>query len=418
MITIKFILLFILTGVSAYFSGIETAITSLSTISLRALKEKYPKIRMYFEFWEKKPNELIATILMCNNLAIIGTSVIATSLALDFVDVFDVPKKYALLLFPILVTLFLLFFGEIIPKITARYKSDRVAVLGLPLLVGINNTFNPINRFLIRISERIIGIFGRKSVMEDPFLSADELRFLLSSKDTLPLPDSQRSMMRNILEFGKKRINQVMVPKSEIHAVDLAQDTKLVIEQIIDKEYSRVPVYRGSLDNIVGIVYSRDLALAWRNGSLFLIQDLIRPVSFVPDSAHVDRVLRDFKTSHNHMALVVDEFGSTVGLVTIEDLVEELVGEVWDEYDIQEKRIISLPDGSHLLKGAESLAYINHELKLTLPANDFTTVNGWVLDLFGKIPKAGDTVRWDDLSIEVVDADKKKVLRVRIKKLT
>ena len=418
MITIKFILLFILTGVSAYFSGIETAITSLSTFSLRNLKEKYPKSKIYFEFWEKRPNELISTILVCNNLAIIGTSVIATSLALDFVEVFDAPKHYALLLFPVAVTLFLLFFGEIIPKITARYRSDRVAVWGLPMLVRVNNALNPLNRLLIRISERLIGIFGRRYVTEDPFLSPEELRFLLSSKDTLPLPDTQRAMMKNILEFGKKRINQVMVPRTEIQAVDLAQDTKLVIEQIIDKEYSRVPVYRGSMDNIVGIVYSRDLALAWRNGSLFLIEDLIRPVTFVPDSAHVDRVLRDFKTSHNHMALVVNEFGSTVGLVTIEDLVEELVGEVWDEYDIQEKRIISLPDGSHLLKGTESLAYINHELKLTLPANDFATVNGWVLDLFGKIPKAGDTVRWDDLSIEIVDADKKKVLRVRIKKLT
>ncbi len=338
MILIKFIFLAALILISAFFSAIETAITSLSTFSLRHLKERHPDLRHYFEFWETKPNELISTILMCNNLSIIGTSVMATSMGLDFVANMNVPAKTALVLFPIIVSAALLFFGEIFPKIAARYMSERFAEIGLPGLVRLNILLNPLNRFLLRISEIVIGIFGRRAVAEDPFPSARELRFLLSSKDTLPLPDTQRKIMRNILEFGKTRINQVMVSKSDIQAVDLNQEKNKIIEQIIDKEYSRVPAYRGSIDNIVGIIYSRDLALAWRNGSLFLIDDLIRPATFVPDSAHVDRVLRQFKTSHNHMALVVDEFGSTVGLVTIEDLVEELVGEIWDEYDIQEKK--------------------------------------------------------------------------------
>jgi CBS domain containing-hemolysin-like protein len=207
-----------------------------------------------------------------------------------------------------------------------------------------------------------------------------------------------------------------MVPRTEIHAVNLDQDPKLVVQQIIEKEYSRVPVYRGNLDNVVGIIYSRDLALAWRGGSLFLIDDLVRPAYFVPESARVDRVLREFKTGHHHMALVVDEFGSTIGLATIEDLVEEIVGEIWDEYDIQEKTIMPLPDGATLVRAAESLAKVNDELKLNLPAGDFATVSGWVLDLFGRIPKSGETVTWGDLTIEIVDADKKKIQRVKIKK--
>ncbi|MCX5781796.1 MAG: hemolysin family protein [Elusimicrobia bacterium] len=416
-IIIKFIILFLLICFSAFFAGTETALTSLSSISLRQLKERFAGLREQFEFWERRPNDIISTLLAGNNLVSIGASVLATSLSLDFIDILGFQREIILVVFPVSITLVILFFGEIIPKISARYMPGKVAIWGMPLIFIINKGFKPVNRFLLSISENILGIFGQKVLNEDTFLKPEELKFLLSSKDILPLPDSARHMIKNILDFGKTRISQVMVPKSEIQAVDLNQDKDKIIEQIIDKEYSRIPVYRGNIDNIAGIIYSRDLALAWRNGSLFLIEDLIRPATFVPETAYIDRVLKDFKTSHNHMALVVDEFGSTVGLVTIEDIVEEVVGEIWDEYDIQEKRIISLPDGFHLIKGVESLMYVNSELKLNLPAGDFSTINGWVLDLFGKIPKQGDTIRWDNLLIEIVDADKKKVLRIRLKKL-
>jgi putative hemolysin len=237
------------------------------------------------------------------------------------------------------------------------------------------------------------------------------------SDETLPLSTPARKMMKNIIDFAKRRISHVMIPRERIQAVDLNQEPQKIIEQIIEKEYSRVPVYRGNLDNIVGIIYSKDLTLAWRSESLFLIEDLIRPAYFVPDSARVDQVLREFKTGHQHLALVVDEFGSIIGLATLEDLVEEIVGEIWDEYDIQEKTIFPLPDGSYLLRAGESLMRVNEELGLNLPSSEFSTVSGWVLDLFGRIPKMGDRVHWGNLETEVVDADKKKVLRVKIRKL-
>jgi CBS domain containing-hemolysin-like protein len=208
-----------------------------------------------------------------------------------------------------------------------------------------------------------------------------------------------------------------MVPKASMHAVNLDQPPATVIEQIIEKQYSRVPVYRGNIDNIVGIIYSRDLALAWRGGSLFLLEDLIRPAYFVPNTARVDQVLREFKNGHHHLAIVVDEFGSTVGEATIEDIVEEIVGDIWDEYDIQEKTIIPQPDGSTLIRAGESLDAVNDQLKLNLPAQDFATVSGWVLDMFGRIPRQGESMRWGNIEIEIVDADKKKIMRVKIRKI-
>ena len=416
LLIVKIALFFLFLACVGFFSGIETALTSLTTATLRRAREQHPDQEPFLAFWETRPNEVLATILVGTNLVLVGTSVLATSVALDVAALFDISQNFALIGVPAVAVTGTLIFGEIVPKIVSRYRAEQVSLFGLPYIVKLNSLLGPVNTFLIRFSEAILSVFGREKLKESPFIRTEELRLLLSSEDTLPLSGPARRLMCNILDFGKLKIRQVMKPRAEMQSVNLDQEPKKVIEQIIEKEYSRVPVYRGSLDNIVGIIYSRDLALAWRGGALFLIDDLIRPVHFIHGSARVDQVLREFKTSHHHMALVVDEFGATIGLVTIEDLVEEIVGEIWDEYDIQVKTILPLPDGGWLVRAGESLSKVNDELKLDLPANDFATVSGWVLDLFGRIPRIGDTVAWGTLVVEIADADKKKVLRVKIKK--
>lgn len=403
-------------AVVAFFAGVETAITSLSTLSLNKLKSRHPRRAELFAYWETRPNEVIATLLVCTNLGLIATAVLSTSIALDLAAYWSYSTTVMMLAVSAVSIVVTLVGGDIIPKIFSRYRAEGVAVFGIGVLVKMSMVFRFVNLALLAMSERIIRLLRLQASKEKPFLQAEELKVLLTSDETLP--KSTRRMMRNILEFGKTRISRVMVPRDKIQAVSLDQTPEKVIEQIIEKEYSRVPVYRGNLDNIVGIIYSKDLALAWRGGSLFVIDDLIRPAYFVPGSARIDKVLREFKSGHQHMAVIVDEFGSTIGLATIEDLVEEIVGEIWDEYDIQEKTIFSLPDGSSLLKAGESLYKVNDDLGLNLPANDFSTVGGWVLDLFGRIPKPGDTVRWDNLEIEITDADKKHVIRVRIRKVS
>ena len=411
-----FIFMFSLTML-AYFAGTETALTSLSTISLAKIKKEHPGFVDTLSFWETKPNEVFAAILVGTNLCLVANGVIAASIAVDLLGRVHLSRSMVFAAASLCSITLTLIIGDIAPKIYSRYKPEAVAVFGLPLLVRFSKTFVGFNLFVIAISEGILNLFGQSKSKEKPFLQPEELKILLASDETIPLSKPARRMMRNIIDFGKTRISQVMVPRGKISAVNLDQPPEKIVEQIIEKEYSRVPVYRGNLDNIVGIIYSKDLAMAWRGGSLFVIDDLVRPAYFVPGSARIDKVLREFKTGHQHMAVVVDEFGSTMGLATIEDLVEEIVGEIWDEYDIQESSIFPLPEGGWMIKAGESLKKINDELNLGLPANDFDTLNGWALDLFGKIPKAGETVRWGALEVEVSDADKKKILRLKIKKI-
>jgi CBS domain containing-hemolysin-like protein len=416
-IGIKIILYLLFMLMLAFFAGTETALTSLSTVSLSTLKSAFPRRKKHFTYWEDKPNEILATLLVGTNLALVATGVVSTSLAIDIAVRFVVRQPLTLVVVTVVSILGTLILGDIIPKIFSRYRAENVAVFGLPFLVRLAKILSSFNRFLLRICERILGMFGQRATKEKPFMQPDELKVLLLSDETLPLSSPARTMMKNIIDFGKTRISHVMIPRERIQAVNLDQEPQKIIEQIIEKEYSRVPVYRENLDNIVGIIYSKDLALAWRGESLFLIDDLIRPAYFVPDSARIDQVLREFKRGHQHLALVVDEFGSVIGLATIEDLMEEIVGEIWDEYDIQETTILPSPDGGFLVRAGEPLAKLSGELGINLPISDFSTVSGWVLDLFGRIPKIGDVIRWGNLEIEIVDADKKRVLRIKIIKL-
>jgi putative hemolysin len=414
---VKISLFFLFLIIFAAFDCLEIALTSLSPVSLRRIREEHPCLAGKFLYWQEHPNEYIATIMVMANLAMIGATVAVTAALLDTIGLFGWPRVMTLTAGSVGSVLGILLLGEIIPKFIGRYASERVAVKGIRMVAICNRWLGGVNRLLVKIAEQIISLAGQQSSKEPVFLRPEELKFLLSSEQTLPVPKSTRLLMKNILGFSKTRISHVMVPKASMHAVDLDQPPAAVIEQIIEKQYSRVPVYRGNIDNIVGIIYSRDLTLAWRGGSLFLIEDLIRPAYFVPTTARVDQVLREFKNGHHHLAIVVDEFGSTVGEATIEDIVEEIVGEIWDEYDIQEKTIITQPDGAFMVRAGESLEAVNDQLKLNLPSHDFSTVSGWVLDMFGRIPRLGETVRWGDIEIEIADADKKKIIRVKIRKI-
>ena len=415
------LILFILSIISiAFFAGAEIALTSMNSLTFSVLKDKYPRSKRWILLWEEHPNEILASILIGTNLSMVGTAVLGSSIALDLSTCVVLKMSYEViaLITSIAVIAITLLFGELIPKITSRYFPERVSLLVLPILGPMSHVVYPISRFLIRVSEKLIWLFDRKKSHETPFIRPEELKVLLLNDETLPLSKPARNIISNIIDFRQTRISKIMVPRTEIQTVNLNQSAENVIEQIIEKGFSRIPVYRDSVDNIVGIIYSKDVILAWRDGTLFLLEDLLRPVYFVPSSAKIDHVLREFKKGHQHMAVVVDEFGSTVGLATIEDIVEEIVGEIWDESDdVHAKGIFSMPDNTYLIKATETLTNVNHELKLSLPSQEFATVSGWVLDLFGKIPHPGEKATWGELEVEIIDADKRKVQKIQIKKI-
>lgn len=400
--------------VTAFFSAAETAITSVSSSTLRRLKEKYNKLYKYILYWERNPDDVITTLLVWMNVSVVAVGVSATSMGFDLISLYKLDKALWLGLFPVISIILTLIFANLIPKTFSRYKAETIVIKSLSLVVKLTYMSKFLNNFLVSISNGILNFFGGKT-HEPQLIQPDEVDFLLSNEKVSPLSTVSRKIINRIIEFRKTKITQVMVSKSEILAVNIEQPRDKIMQEIVSTQFSRVPVYRGTIDNIIGIVTAKDIAMAWRNGEILAIEDLIRPVYYVPETAYIKQILLEFKKGKNKMAIVVDEFGSTIGLVTIEDLLEEIVGEVWDEYDVKGENIVKISEGRYVVNAAESISNINDELKLNIPEDHFSTINGWVLEHFGYIPKKHEKFIWNNLEIEIESVEPKKIKRVILK---
>jgi CBS domain containing-hemolysin-like protein len=298
----------------------------------------------------------------------------------------------------------------------ARYNSEKCGMLVLPMIIKLVSFFRIPIVFLLKISNKIMKLFlGHK---ESSHIKADEIDFLLSDEKTSPLSRGSRELVSNIMDFKNMKVSQVMVPASKICAVDIALAKDRVIKKVVDAKYSRIPVYIKNISNIVGMIYAKDLAKAWRNHNTVVIEDLMRPAYFAPEDAKISEVLKEFRTGRHHIAVVVDEFGYTVGLASIEDLLEEIVGDVLDEHNSREKSIISLGVDKYIVQAYESITNVNSELDIDIPEGNYSTVNGWILAMLGRIPKNGERINWNNYLIEIQDADLKRVKKIVLKKCT
>lgn len=414
-IIIKFIIFLVFLFLAALFSAAETAITSINNANTRRIKEKYNKLYKFVSYWEKNPEDVITTLLVLMNMSVVAVGISATSLGYDVIDLYNLNKAKYIGIFPVFSIILTLVFGNLLPKTFSRYKAEFVAIKTLPLVIYFTKLAAPINVFLVSIANFILELFGRQT-HEPKLIQPDEVEFLLSNENISPLSSMSRSIVNRIIEFRKTKINQVMVPISDILAVNIEQPKEKFMKEIISTQFSRVPIYKGTINNIIGIINAKDIAMAWRNGEILAIEDLIRPVHYVPETAYVKQLLIEFRKGRHHMSIVVDEFGSTIGLVTMEDLLEEIVGEVWDEYDEKDKNIIELPNNRYLIKASVSIADVNEQLNFNIPEESFSTMNGWVLDKFGYIPKKYEKFVWNNLEVEVETVDDRKVRRILVKK--
>ncbi|MDR1522613.1 MAG: hemolysin family protein [Endomicrobium sp.] len=399
-----------------FFNGAETAITSISSTSLRNIKEKEKKCFNRIVSWETNTQEIMTAMIIGMNLALVGMGVVLSSIEEDIIRYYNIESKILTVYFPIISIVLALFLGNILPKTIARYNSKKIGLSVLPAIIKFSYIFKIVISFLLGISNKIVKVLIKGG--ESQHIKAYEIDFLLSNENTSPLPEDFREIVSNIMDFSENKISQVMMPISEVFAIDMELSKEEIIRRVIENRYSRVPVYKGNINNIIGVIYAKDLAVVWRNSKIIVLEDLIRPACFVPENAKIGRILKEFKTGYHHIAIVVDEFGSTVGIASIEDLVEEIVGEVWDEYDIREKTILKIAHNKYMIQAYESISVLNDELKMNIPEGDYTTVNGWVLDLFGEIPQIGEKIDWNDYKIEIKYADLKKVNRIVLQKCT
>jgi putative hemolysin len=318
------LILVILAGLSFFFSASETSIIGLSKIRLRHMLQKGVKRAQSVQRLVTKLDKVIAAILISNNMVNIAISSIVTGI---FVQVYG--PHWGVVASTFITTLILLIFCEVTPKILAAKHSEKMALITAPLLEGVIVILRPLIAFFIGISNFILKIFGVGPSKRSPLITEEELRTMIEmGKEEGVLSEEERKMLHRIFEFGDTKLSDVMIAKDKIVAVNINTNSEDLLNLFVEEGHARLPVYSGALDNIVGIVYARDLLYILREKGLFLLQDLLHDACYVPGSMRVNELLKRFQVEKIQIAIITDKDKKTLGLVTLEDLLEEIVGEI------------------------------------------------------------------------------------------
>ncbi len=410
----QLITLIVLLGFSAFFSGSEMALASLGKFKVRELIEKYGKKAEILNVWLKEPNKLLTTIAVANNLVNIWASVLASAI------VFSRFHKHTVAITTGIMTFLILIFGEIIPKTLGKQNSAKISLHTIRPLIFLSYSLLPVVKLFTGISGALIRLFGGRVVLQTSRISEKELKDVITAGEKEGvIEEKEREMIHSIFEFGDTLVKEVMTPRTEIICLEDSSALKDVLELMVKEGHSRIPVYRENVDEIVGIVYSKDLLRQWLGEELGkAAKELMQRPYFVPETKKVNELLREFQRRKIQIAIVIDEYGGTAGLVTMEDLLEEIVGEISDRWEKEPPDFQKLPDGKILVNGKMELEKANEELKLGLPEeNDIETVAGFILSYLGRFPKIGEKFRFKNLLITIEKSDEHSISLVQVKRL-
>lgn len=402
---------------SAMMSASEVAYFSLSPGDIERLKsDKSKKCRYALKLYEN-PERLLSTILVSNNTVNIAIVLLAAFISSRIFDFTDAPIL-GFLMEAVIITFLLLFFGEIMPKVYASRNNMKMALFMASPLTFIQKLLYPATSLLILSTSFVKKRAGirRTNISMDDLSDALEL----ASDDDL---DEDEKILKGIVNFGNLNVSAIMCPRIDVTAVDINDSFSQIMPVIIDSGFSRIPVYSESFDNVKGVLYAKDVLPYMKNPASFKWQSLIRPPYFVPESKKINDLLKEFQVKKNHMAIVIDEYGGTSGIITLEDILEEIVGEITDESDEDVPMFRKVNETTYIFEGKTPLNDFNKIFGLEEDPFDFVrgeseTLAGLILELTGEIPPKNKTINFRDFTFMIESADRRRIkeIRVEIKK--
>lgn len=407
------VLLIFLVCCSAFFSASETALTSLSKIRLRNMVEENIKNADVIAKLVEDPNRLLSSILVGNNLVNNGASALTTALA---IQIFHGDTSGGAGIATIVITIVILIFGEITPKTVAAQKAEKVALIVCRLISLCVTLFKPIVAVLNVVTGALTRLFGCIPGEKVPLITAAELKTMVNvSHEEGVLELDERTMINNVFDFGDSKAKDVMTPRTDILAVPLDVTYQEYVRLVKEEGFSRMPVYGEDLDNIVGILYVKDVFFL--SEAEFSAEKFMREPLFTYESKPVAELLTEMKTSRLAVAIVLDEYGGTSGLVTMEDMVEEIVGDISDEYDDDEEEIEVVKEDEFVVDGSTRLEDFNEMVGTELFSEEIDTIAGYILVKLGNFPQEGQVLETDDLRIVVEEMEKNRIEKLHVYKL-
>jgi len=404
---------------AALAAGTETALTSVGRLRVRFLAEQGSKGAAILQKLRSDPNRYLSTVLFTNTLALIVASTSTTLLTDALFTTWGVPSAWRLwlaLLVSFVLSVVLLIAAEVTPKTLAIRYAERVALAAAGPVDRLATFLNPILWAVTIISRALTG--GRAA--RAPFLTEEELLTLLHvSEEAGVIEEQEHQMIHGIIEIGDKTVREIMIPRTDIVAIERTATLREIVKVFKEHRHTRTPVYEEDLDHIVGLVHAKDLLLYYTLSSAqkFDIDKVLRPIKFTPEQKKVDELLLEMRTEKVHMMIVVDEYGGTAGLVTMEDLLEEIVGEIRDEYDsAEEELLVILNEREARVDAGFPLEELNSRLGLAIEeSGDYDSVGGYVHAMLGKIAVAGDSFRSGKALWTVEKVKGRRIETVRLK---
>lgn len=401
---------------SAFFSGSETALFSLNKLQLKKMQKEESgwRVNSIIKLLDD-PQKTLITILTGNMFVNIAASSLATYLAIKLFGNVGIGIAGGIMIFMILV------FGEIVPKSLAISNAETIAKKNARPVEIISSFLFPLILFFKIIINALYYFFGKKRVKEKKEITEEDLITLINvGKDEGVIEEEEKKMIRNIFEFGDTMVKEVMVPRVDMACIPSEAKLNSILRLIKKMGHSRIPVYKETIDNIIGILYAKDLLVVYeqwyKSKEKFDLKKIIRRAYFVPENKKIDDLLDIFQKDKIQIAIAIDEYGGTAGLVTMEDVVEEIVGEIIDEYNKETKLYEIIDNNTVIADGIISIDKINELLNIEIPENDFETLGGFIYDLMGRVPNKNETVEYKNIQITIEQVVKNRIIRVIIKK--
>ncbi len=410
---IAIILVIFLLMLSGYASASEIAFFSLSPTDLNKLEPDKNYTDKRIQILREDSERTLATVLITNNLVNVTIIMLCNYIFAQVID-FGMALWLQFLCVTVLLTFLLLLFGEIMPKAYARQNSLKYCRMASGGIMFLRSLFWPIGSILMSS-----GVLAEKIVRrENHVLSVDDLEQALELTDNEEIKE-EKSMLEGIIRFGDETAKEIMTPRQDIVDLNMQASFTDVLKCIVENNYSRIPVYQGNADNIRGVLYIKDLLPHIGKTSSFRWQSLIRPAYFVPETKKIDDLLREFQENKIHIAIVVDEFGGTSGLVTLEDVLEEIVGEINDEYDEEEKMFTRLNQNTYVFEGKTPLADFSRILDIDDEEfvdveGDADSLAGLLLEIKGDFPKVGEKIVYRRFTFEILAIEERRISSVKV----
>ncbi len=405
-ITMLIITLFILVLMSGYFSASETSFSALNKIRLKNLANDGNKRAQATLKLSEKYDTLLSTILIGNNIVNIATASIGTLIFTHYYGSAGVAIS------TVFITVVILIVGEISPKSLAKESPEKFAMFATPVLNILMWLLTPLNIFFMNWKKLLSKVF---KVSEDRTITEEELITIIDeAQNEGGINEEEGELIRSAVEFNELDVNDVLTPRVNMIAVDINYPDEKINQLFVESGYSRLPVYENNIDNVIGLLHEKNFHnYLYSNNVDKSLRDVIKPVTWATTTIKLAKLLKELQTKKSHMAVITDEYGGTMGIVTLEDIIEELVGEIWDEHDEVVEEIQKVSDNHYIISGSTNIDKVFDLFNLRVE-HDANTVGGFVTDEMGLIPKANDVFTFENLEITITKTDFRRVLEVSV----